>query len=166
MKKTEPVGSFKCRFNQALRQKFNPFHSKTIFLLEEDRAIASVFTNVLEVVGLNSVSASSLEEARYIMKVYRGKFFLALLDYKSCKFQPERIRRKFHRLNRGAKVILLSGYGINRVKSENTILAYDGFIEKPVTPARLLTKIASVVEPALDRKNNKYFALSSYPESC
>ena len=109
-------------------------------IIDDDRGILDGFRLILERKGYMTDTAESGSEA--IEKV-RGKYFnLALIDISLPDIDGTALLSEFRELNPVMKKIIITGFSTR----ENAILCLnlgaDAYLEKPVTPGKLLEFVA------------------------
>jgi two-component system NtrC family response regulator len=114
---------------------------KSILIIDDDRGILDGFKLILERRGYVTDTAVTGSDA--IEKVHSKYFNLALIDIKLPDVDGTSLLHEFHQLNPEMKKIIITGFSTR----ENVILCLnlgaDAYLEKPVTPGKLLEFVAA-----------------------
>jgi DNA-binding NtrC family response regulator len=109
-------------------------------IIDDDRVILDGFRLLLERKGYLTDTAETGSEA--IEKV-RSKFFnMALIDIKLPDMDGTALLSEFRELNPEMKKIIITGYSTRENAIESLNLGADAYLEKPVTPGKLLEFVA------------------------
>jgi len=113
---------------------------KSILIIDDDRGILDGFKLILERKGYLTDTAETGSEA--IEKVRSKYFNLALIDIRLPDMDGTVLLSEFCQLNPELKKIIITGFSTR----ENAILCLnlgaDTYLEKPVTPGKLLEFVA------------------------
>ncbi len=114
---------------------------KSILIIDDDRGVLGGFKLLLERKGYLTDTAESGSEA--IEKVRDKYFNLALIDIRLPDMDDTALLSEFRQLNPEMKKIIITGFSTR----ENAIiclnLGADAYLEKPVTPGKLLEFVAA-----------------------
>jgi len=110
-------------------------------IIDDDRSIIEGFRLILERKGYLTETAETGNEA--IEKVHSKYFNLALIDTRLPDMDGTALLSEFRQLNPEMKKIIITGFSTR----ENAILCLnlgaDAYLEKPVTPGKLLEYVAA-----------------------
>jgi DNA-binding NtrC family response regulator len=114
---------------------------KSILIIDDDSGILDGFKLILERKGYLTDTAETGSEA--IEKVRINYFNLALIDIRLPDMDGTALLSEFRQLNPEMKKIIITGFSTR----ENAILCLnlgaDAYLEKPVTPGKLLDFVAT-----------------------
>lgn len=114
---------------------------KRVLIIDDDKNILDGFTLILERKGYQTDAAQTGCEA--IEKVGRSYFNLAIIDIGLPDMDGTDLLTEFRQLNPEMKKIVITGMSTR----ENAILCLnlgaDAYLEKPVTPGKLLEFVAA-----------------------
>lgn len=114
---------------------------KSILIIDDDRGILDGFKLILERRGYLTDTATGSDA---IEKVHSKYFNLALIDIKLPDVDGTSLLPEFHQLNPEMKKIIITGFSTrfqNAIQCLN--LGADAYLEKPVTPGKLLEFVAA-----------------------
>lgn len=109
-------------------------------ITDDDRVILDGFRLLLERKGYLTDTAETGSEA--IEKVRSKYFNLALIDIKLPDMDGTALLSEFRELNPEMKKIIITGYSTRENAIESLNLGADAYLEKPVTPGKLLEFVA------------------------
>lgn len=109
-------------------------------ITDDDRVILDGFKLLLERKGYLTDTAETGSEA--IEKVRSKYFNLALIDIKLPDMDGTALLSEFRELNPEMKKIIITGYSTRENAIESLNLGADAYLEKPVTPGKLLEFVA------------------------
>jgi DNA-binding response OmpR family regulator len=114
---------------------------KRVLIIDDDKSILDGFTLILERKGYQTDTVQTGSEA--IEKVGRCYFNLAIIDIGLPDMDGTDLLTEFRQLNPEMKKIVITGLSTR----ENAILCLnlgaDAYLEKPVTPGKLLEFVAA-----------------------
>jgi DNA-binding NtrC family response regulator len=114
--------------------------AKHILITDDDKVIVEGFKALLELKGYK---VSTAENGREALEEARKNFFnLALIDIKLPDMEGTGLLQEFRQLNPQIKLIIITGYSTRENAIESLNLGADGYLEKPLTPNKLLTVVA------------------------
>jgi two-component system, NtrC family, response regulator PilR len=127
--------------------------TKQIIIVDDDKVILDGFKALLE---LNGYKVKAVENGKEALEEARRNFYnLALIDFKLPDIEGTGLLREFRLLNPQIKLIIVTGHSTRENAIESLNLGADGYLEKPLTPKRLLAVIADkLVEQ--EAENNLY----------
>lgn len=122
--------------------------SETILVAEDDDMVRNLTTRVLRRAGYTVLTASNGEEAVDVFNEHRDEIDLAVLDVVMPKMGGHAAYLRIMGLSPDLRVIFASGYAQDGVHTDFILNAGLDLIEKPYSPADLL----SMVRRAMDSK--------------
>jgi CheY-like chemotaxis protein len=117
----------------------------TILLVEDETEIRNQIARQLETSGFNVLQAADGKQAVSAFQQNGDDISLILLDVEMPEMNGEEALRIIRRESATVKAVVMSGYGLARVRDSFTHLEIAGMLAKPFTRAQLL----SVLEEAL-----------------
>jgi len=122
--------------------------SETILVVDDDRSIRNLVVDTLESFGYTLIGASSGEEALKLMAAWNGPVHLLLTDVimpgLNGKELAQRVARKFPSI----PILYMSGYSGDVIAHQGLLDAGVEYLQKPLTPSRLLRKVREVLDQA------------------
>ena len=115
--------------------------SETVLLVDDEQMIIDVGSQLLEKLGYKVYTAASGEEALEIYKGNKDDIDIVLLDVIMPGMHGGETYDRLKALNADVRVLLSSGYGINRQINEILERGCNGFIQKPFNMKQLSRKI-------------------------
>jgi CheY-like chemotaxis protein len=120
--------------------------TETLLVAEDDASLRKLTRIVLESFGYRVISAEDGEDAVTKFMENRDRISLVLLDMimpkKNGKEAGEAIRKAGHR----TKILFMSGYTMDIIKTRELTEADVDFIQKPFQPKDLLLKVREVLD--------------------
>jgi len=114
--------------------------TKFILIVDDDKTILEGFKVLLET---KKYKISTAENGREALEKVRNNFYnLALLDIKLPDMEGTDLILEFRQLNPEIKTIVVTGYSTRENAINSLNLGADGYLEKPVTPGKLLGIVA------------------------
>ncbi|MHC1688328.1 MAG: response regulator [Methanothrix sp.] len=109
---------------------------KRILVIDDDVVILRGFKLLLETKGYQVDTAETGKEA---LDMVRGNFYnLALIDIKLPDLEGTSLLAEFQQLAHDMKKIIVTGFSTRENAIESLNLGANGYLEKPVTPGKLL----------------------------
>jgi PAS domain S-box-containing protein len=125
----------------------------TILLADDEDTVLMVGKEMLEHMGFKVLIASNGEEALSLFREHSDDIVCILLDLSMPKMDGEEAFREIRRFQKGAKVVLCSGYNELDATQRFAGKGLAGFIQKPFTFTALRKKISEIL-PELNKKEN------------
>jgi DNA-binding NtrC family response regulator len=114
--------------------------AKHILITDDDKVIVEGFKALLELKGYK---VSTAENGREALEEARKNFYnLVLIDIKLPDMEGTGLLQEFRQLNPQIKLIIITGYSTRENAIESLNLGADGYLEKPLTPNKLLAVVA------------------------
>ncbi len=120
--------------------------SETILVAEDNDAIRSLFSTILEFHGYTVITAINGEEAVIKFKENRDHVRLVILDGIMPKKNGKEACQEIRIINPTIKSIFVSGYAEDIISKDGLLAPGTHFIQKPVTPLALLTTVREVLD--------------------
>ena len=114
--------------------------TKFILIVDDDKAILEGFKDLLETKKYKISTAENGREA--LEKVLNNFYNLVLLDIKLPDMEGTDLLLEFRQLRPEIKTIIVTGYSTRENAINSLNLGADGYLEKPVTPGKLLEIVA------------------------
>jgi DNA-binding NtrC family response regulator len=109
---------------------------KRILVIDDDLVILKGFKLLLET---KNYLVSTAETGKDALEMVHGNFYnLALIDIKLPDMEGTALLTEFQQLAPEMKKIVVTGYSTRENAIESLNLGANGYLEKPVTPGRLL----------------------------
>jgi PAS domain S-box-containing protein len=121
---------------------------ETILVAEDDASLRKLSRIVLESYGYSVITAEDGEDAITKFMENRESISLALIDMIMPKKNGKEVGETIKKASPLTKILFVSGYTMDKIKTEELTESGFDFIHKPVRPQDLLKK----VREALDRK--------------
>lgn len=114
--------------------------TKFILIVDDDKTILEGFKVLLET---KKYKISTAENGREALEKVRNNFYnLALLDIKLPDMEGTDLISEFRQIRPEIKIIVVTGYSTRENAINSLNLGADGYLEKPVTPGKLLGIVA------------------------
>ncbi len=120
--------------------------SETILLTEDDEQVRGLATAILTKHGYHVIEAASGGDALLICEQYRGAIHLLLTDVVMPRIGGRQLWERLAPLRPGMKVLFMSGYTDDAIIHHGVLSSELAFVQKPLLPAVLLTKLRSVLD--------------------
>jgi CheY-like chemotaxis protein len=129
------------------KQKNEANSSFNILIIDDDRDVLDIFTNVVKSEGYNTVSYSDPAEAwNYFLNVSPYYFDLILTDIRMPWINGIKLYSKFKTINPDVKILFISALdAVEELVSVFPDIKSTDFIRKPVTRKHLLSIIKSTL---------------------
>ncbi|MCP4605759.1 MAG: PAS domain S-box protein [Proteobacteria bacterium] len=124
------------------------FRDKTILLVDDDKIVRTVTSQMLAQLGFDVVAAEDGYEALKEFKSDPDRFACVLLDLTMPRMNGEECHSELHNVRKDVRVILSSGYSEQESIDRFSGKGIAGFIQKPYNTQRLLEKLQSVLGKA------------------
>jgi two-component system, NtrC family, response regulator len=112
---------------------------KRILVIEDDIVVLKGFKLLLQMKGYQ---VSTAETGKSALEMVRCDFYnLALIDIKLPDMEGITLLMEFRKLAPEMKKIIVTGYSSRENAIESLNLGANGYLEKPVTPGKLLEYI-------------------------
>jgi len=100
-------------------------------IVDDESSVRAVATRMLAACGLETLTASSGEEAVAVLEAHPGVISLVLLDLTMPAMNGEETYRRMRAIDRSVPVLLMSGYSEHEASTQFGGQGTSGFIQKP-----------------------------------
>jgi two-component system cell cycle sensor histidine kinase/response regulator CckA len=122
--------------------------TETILVVEDDDQVRTVAVSILTRFGYHVLSAHLPDEAVRVCEAYPGKIDLLLTDVVMPQMSGPELVKRLRSFRSDMKVICMSGYTDDSVIRHRVADAGLAFVQKPITPRLLATKVRAVLDEA------------------
>jgi CheY-like chemotaxis protein len=119
---------------------------ETILVAEDDASLRKLSRIMLESFGYTVLSAEDGEDAIATFMENREKISLVLLDMIMPKKNGKEVSEALRKASPGIKILFASGYTMDIIKTRELTEAGFDFIQKPVLPRDLLSKVREILD--------------------
>ncbi len=119
---------------------------ETILLVDDEEGTIEVEELMLKELGYKVLPARSGKEAIALYKKNKASLDMVALDMIMPEMSGKDTYDELKKIDPGVKVLLVSGYSLNRQIKEIMQLGCDGFIQKPFDIVQLSQKLRQVLE--------------------
>jgi two-component system, cell cycle sensor histidine kinase and response regulator CckA len=119
---------------------------ETVLVVEDEEGILELIVIVLSGLGYTVLAASGREEAKTAARERKGKIDLMISDIVLPGIEGPQLFEEMKKIVPGIRVVFMSGYAEDRIRSETAGVSHALFLGKPFTPQAL----AKTVRRALD----------------
>ena len=120
--------------------------TETILVVEDDEAVRGLIRKVLQRAGYTVLDTGHPEEGIKICQEYPGDIHVLLTDVIMPKMGGRELADKIQTLHPSINIVYMSGYTDNAIVHHGVLESGTAFIEKPISPEDLLTKIRSFIK--------------------
>jgi two-component system cell cycle sensor histidine kinase/response regulator CckA len=119
--------------------------SETVLLVEDEAEVRNVACVILRRYGYHVLEALSGGDALLICEQYAGTIHVLLTDVVMPRMSGRDLAQRLTPLRPGIKVLFMSGYTDDAIVHHGVLSSEVSFIQKPLTPQRLLAKLREVL---------------------
>jgi len=127
-----------------------PRGSETILLVEDQKELRELVSQMLEMNGYTVVAAGEGLEALEICKQHTGSIHLMLSDVVMPQMGGRELAQRLASLRPSMKVLYMSGYTSNAIVHHGILDPGTAFLQKPFTPDGLARKVREVLDEGTD----------------
>ncbi len=120
--------------------------TETILLVDDDKSVRDVISQILGRFGYSVLSASSGEEALEVYSARSDEISLVILDLGMPGMGGHRCLKELLRLDSAVKIMISSGYSIDAQLKKTLESGASAFISKPFQMLGLLEKVRAVLD--------------------
>ncbi|HTA21318.1 MAG TPA: response regulator, partial [Polyangia bacterium] len=126
--------------------------SETILLVEDDDQVRVVARSVLARSGYHVIEARNAGEALLHSERHPGTIHLLLSDVVMPQMSGPELARRLASARPDMKVLCMSGYTDDSIVRHGVLESHLAFLQKPITPDTLTTKVREVLSSKLNRR--------------
>jgi signal transduction histidine kinase/CheY-like chemotaxis protein len=119
---------------------------ETILLAEDQEQVRAVTASILRRAGYRVLDATGPLDALRVCDEHEGPIHLLLSDVIMPKMNGRELADRVRERHPGVKLLFMSGYTDDVILRHGVIDTMVSFIEKPLTPTRLLQKVRAVLD--------------------
>jgi two-component system, cell cycle sensor histidine kinase and response regulator CckA len=120
--------------------------SETILLVEDDEQVRILACTILRRSGYRVLDAATGGDALLICEQYQGTIHLLLTDVVMPRMSGRELWERLAPVRKAMKVLFMSGYTDDAIVRHGVMSSEFPFIQKPLMPALLLTKLRGVLD--------------------
>jgi PAS domain S-box-containing protein len=120
--------------------------TETVLLAEDETAVRELTQHLLEDSGYQVITAKNGQDAINEFMEYKNKIQLLLLDVVMPNKNGREVYEEIKQIKPDIRVLFMSGYPADVIHKQGIIEKGFPYIEKPVSPAKLLKKIREVLD--------------------
>ena len=118
---------------------------ETILLVEDEEGVRKVAHSILQRNGYRVIDAASGDDALLLWDQH-ADIDLLLTDVVMPRMRGGQLAERLQAMRPGLKVLYMSGYTDNAVVLHGVLHSDVAFVQKPITPAVLLTRVREVLD--------------------
>lgn len=118
----------------------------TLLMAEDDASLRKLKRTVLEAYGYSVITAEDGDDAITKFKENMDKIQLVMLDMIMPKKSGKEVYEEIKKTSPGIKVLFVSGYTMDIIKTQELTEAGLTFILKPVSPKDLVRKVREILD--------------------
>lgn len=119
---------------------------KNILVIDDEDVIRQLLNDILDMLGFNVILSAAPEEALEIYREQGQNIDLILMDMMMPGMNGEQLYKAMNEIDRNNRVIVLSGYSMADEVESMIREGAVGFIQKPVSIAKLKETIMKALE--------------------
>lgn len=118
---------------------------KTILIIDDDQMVRHIARAIIEKLGYRVIEAENGEQAIRIIKAYDQTVDLAILDIVLPDIRGDELFGMIRQLRPSVKILLSSGYSLNKAIQDILDTGADGFIQKPYSYKSMETRLKDML---------------------
>ena len=115
-----------------------------ILIADDDASCLDVLVKMIEILGYNVVAVRNGKEAIEAYSSMKNNIDLVILDMK-MPFNGEKAYTKLRKIDKNARILLISGYTVDFKLRALLNQGYSGFVEKPFNMNSLKNNISTLL---------------------
>jgi two-component system cell cycle sensor histidine kinase/response regulator CckA len=123
-----------------------PRGTETLLIVDDDKSILNLIIDTMQPLGYTVIDATCAEEILEFIERSDAKFDLLLTDMVMPGMNGRDLAKSVKEKYPEAKVIFMSGYTSDMVANQGILQAGEIFIQKPLSPMNLASKIRRVLD--------------------
>ena len=123
-----------------------------MLLVDDERTVRDVAADMLKAMGYNVLSARSGREAVELYKTRKGEISLVVLDIVMPEMSGREVFDRLRAVDPTVKVLLCSGYSIEREAEAMLDEGAAGFLQKPFNLKGLSESVRSILGPKTETR--------------
>jgi two-component system cell cycle sensor histidine kinase/response regulator CckA len=120
--------------------------TETVLLAEDEEQVRSIVLNVLLRQGYHVIPAQNGGEALLLAERHSGTIDLLLTDVVMPTVSGPELAKRLAATRPDMKVLCMSGYTDDSIVRHGVLESGVAFIQKPITPTLLMTKVREVLD--------------------
>ncbi|MES0371168.1 MAG: response regulator [Mariprofundaceae bacterium] len=117
----------------------------TVLIVDDDKAILTVASNMIERMGFQVLCADGGAEAMDLYDQHREQISFVLLDWSMPEMDGEAVAKALRQLQPDIKILLSSGYSEEMIMQNFATTDVTGFVQKPYSFEQLKYKLRDVI---------------------
>lgn len=127
-------------------QEAVPRGTETILVVEDDQAVRTLITRILEHYGYHALAAAEGAGALELARAYEGPIHLLLTDVVLSDIAGAEVARRLRAERPGLRTLYTSGYTNDAAAARGLLHAGAHFLQKPITPEALARKVREILD--------------------
>ncbi len=123
---------------------------KTILVIDDEEQVLATIQSLIEKMGYRVLGVRSAKAAMELIQAHQGRIDLALLDIKLPDMEGGTLYPLIKQARPDMKVLVCSGYALDRRVEKILKAGAEGYIQKPFTFKTISAKIAKVLSEHFD----------------
>ncbi|MEK6743452.1 MAG: PAS domain S-box protein [Nitrospirota bacterium] len=120
--------------------------TETILIAEDEASLRDLMRIILESFGYTVLVAEDGEEVVRMFLEHRDRVLLVILDLIMPKKSGKAAANEIQKIQPGVRTLFMSGYSEDMIKKQGAIEEGLVFIQKPISPKMLLTKVRELLD--------------------
>ncbi len=139
------ISKFDLSISIRISEKIHLGNRETILVVEDDSVVLQAVKNILSILNYKVLTASDAGKAMDMLKKYGKKICLVLMDYTLPDINGTGLFKKIKAYKTDLKVIIMSGYSLEREIRDIQKMGLAGFIQKPFTEEMLAQTLSKLL---------------------
>jgi DNA-binding response OmpR family regulator len=129
-----------------LRERREGAGGETVLLVEDNPEVRAIIGEILRGERYHVLEAADSEEGMHWFNRHSGEIRLLLVDVVMPGRGGVELYREIRTHNSGVRVLFMSGYPEEQIRSRGVLANDVAFISKPLSPAELLSRVRGVLD--------------------